>query len=397
MKPICENNFTVPNTELTSCAFCVATPNFVTCGSDGKVHYHEITNKGRRTDFKGGRSARTAVACIHPDDPATPLVDCVFSGDASGHVFRSKLSIRSQRISFTPHSSSVNSIHFTPDQSRFTTSSNDGSAKVWDTGSCKFLSSLRAHKSWVTTSTFSPDANVIITCSLDKHVRLWDVRSTTCSQVFGPLRAGVTRATFHPDGNIIGTALDNGCFSILDTRNQQVIQTYDRAHIGAITSLQFHPAGAFALTTGLDKKVRIWDLLEGQLFYTIEAHKAAVSDGKWNKDGSRFLTCDRAGVVLQWQTHFDKLVETIEIETRADDTVEQRLRKAMDITAPSPRDRVPEPTPMQAEPPSRDFIEASLTRMVNQVEMLVKTATMMDRRTGMLEEKLSQLQTKRKP
>jgi centriolar protein POC1 len=206
------------------------------------------------------------------------------------------------------------------------------------------------------------------------------------------MRAGGTRATFHPDGSLIGSALENGCFSIIDTRNQQIIQTYDRAHAGAITALQFHPAGAFALTTSADKKVRIWDLLEGQLFYTIEAHRAAVSDGRWNHDGSNFLTCDKGGVVLQWQTNFDKLVETIEIETRADDTVERRLRTAMDIAPPSPRSRVPEPTPMQTEEISPDLIEASLTRMLNQIEMLVKTATMMDRRTAMLEEKLSQLQ-----
>jgi centriolar protein POC1 len=207
------------------------------------------------------------------------------------------------------------------------------------------------------------------------------------------MKAGVTRATFHPDGSIIGSALSNGSFTIIDTRNQQVIQAYDRAHTAAVTALQFHPAGGFALTTGADKKVKIWDLLEGQLFYTIEAHKAPVSDGRWNQDGSKFLTCDRGGGVLEWQTNFDKLIETIEMETQADDTADGRLRKAMDITAPSPRTRPPEPTPMQAEPPSKDVIEASLTRMLNQIEMLVKTATMMDKRTGMLEEKLARLQT----
>jgi hypothetical protein len=113
-------------------------------------------------------------------------------------------------------------------------------------------------------------------------------------------------------------------------------------------------------------------LLEGQLFHTIEAPKSPVSDGRWNHDGSNFLTCDRGGVVLHWQTNFDKLVETIEIETRAEDTVERRLRTAMDIAPPSPRSRAPEPTPVQAEPPSPDFIEASLTRMLNQIEMLVR-------------------------
>jgi centriolar protein POC1 len=217
----------------------------VTCGTDGKVHFHQLKSKYRRTDFKGGKNARTAVKC-------TPTSLIVFYGDASGHIFHTDLSIRSARLAFTPHTSSVNSINFTNDGVRFTTSSNDGSAKLWKSSQCKFLSSLGAHKSWIISSTFSPDGNVVVTSSCDTHVRHWDVPTSICSQLFGPLRAGGTRATFHPDGSIIGST-----FSIIDTRDQQIIHMHDRAHSGAITALQVHSADAFALTTSADKKVRI--------------------------------------------------------------------------------------------------------------------------------------------
>jgi WD40 repeat protein len=286
----------------------------------------------------------------------------------------------------------VNSIDFTKDGLRFTTSSNDGSAKLFDCPSCKFLTSFRGHKGWVTSSMFSADGNVIVTSSNDKYVRLWDIRTSKSSQEFGPMRSDVTRAAFHPDGSIIGYALENGSFSVVDTRNQQVIQTYDRVHRGRITSLRFHPTGSFALTTSIDAKVCIWDLIEGQLFFTIAGHKAAIYDGRWSSDGSQFLTCDRSGVVLQWKTNFDKLIETIEVDAQAEDQVEQRLKDAMDIAPPTPRSRAPEPTPAPQVPPSTDQIEAALNRMVNQIDFLVQTATMMDRRTAMLRERLSQLQ-----
>jgi hypothetical protein len=122
------------------------------------------------------------------------------------------------------------------------------------------------------------------------------------------------------------------------------------------------------------------------LFFTIAGHKAPIYDGRWSADGSQFLTCDRSGVVLQWNTNFDKLIETIEI----DDQAEQRLKDAMDIAPPIPRSSQPEPTP--APQVAADHIEAALNRMVNQIDFLVQTATMMDKRTGMLRERLSKLQ-----
>jgi WD40 repeat protein len=211
------------------------------------------------------------------------------------------------------------------------------------------------------------------------------------------LIAPVTRACFHPDGSIIGAALDNGRFSITDTRNQQVIQAYD-AHSGPITSIQIHPTGSFALTTSTDRKICIWDLIEGQLFFRIGAHNASISDGRWNRDGSQFLTCDRNGILLQWQTNFDKLIKNLECEADsgrlAGDQVEKRLREAMDVLPPPPRSRVPEPTDPQTkvEAPPGDVVEAALHRMLNQLDMLSKTMSMMDRRASMLEEKLASLQ-----
>lgn len=387
MDPLCLHSLSVPNTGLTSCDFVHGTENLVSCGTDGKIHVHQMTSKYRRTDFKGGKDPRTCIA-------VTPTTEVIFSGNNAGKMMKTEVSVRSQRVIFTPHSSCVNSLQFSTDGARFTTSSNDGSAKIWDTAGCRFLSSLRAHKSWVTSSAFSNDGNVVVTSSCDKHVKLWDVRTSTSSQDFGPLKTALSRATFHPDGSIIAAALQNGSFSVFDTRNQQVIQTYD-AHSGDITSLQIHPSGAFALTTSLDKKICIWDLIEGQLFYTIGAHTAAVMDGKWNHDGSRFLTCDRSGVILEWQTNFDRLIKSMEVEQRAaGEFARQRLEDAMNV-APAPKLRAPSPTPAEPTPaPPPDVIEGALSRMLNQLDMLGKTMLMMDRRTGMLEEKLAALQSK---
>ncbi|OHT06942.1 POC1 centriolar protein A [Tritrichomonas foetus] len=392
MDPICLNKFEVEKCKFTGCTFCPNSPNLVTCGSDHKVHLHQLSSKYRRTDFKGGKYEMTCVTV----SPTTKNVSdtIILSANKEGRIRVNETSIQKKPNIFTAHQSCVNSIHFTPDSTRFTTSSNDQTAKVWDFPSLKFLSSLRGHTSWVTSSTFSPDGNVIVTSSEDKSVRLWDVRTRNSQQYFGKMSASVTRAVFHPDGSIIGTALKDGTFSIIDTRNHQVIQKYE-AHSAPITSLQFHPTGSFALTTSLDKKICIWDLVEGQLFYTIGSHTSPITDGKWNFDGSRFLTCDSSGVLLQWQTNFDKLIQKIGSTTKS--SPDQILADAMDVAPPPPArsSGPPQPTPMtKIEMPSEDLIEAKLDRILNQIQMLTKTTMMLDKRTSMQEEKLLKIQTK---
>ena len=393
MDPICLNVFEVEKCKFTGCTFCPNSPNLVTCGSDCKVHLHQLNGKYRRTDFrvKRNRSAPMTYVTVSPTT-SNASDSIILSSDINGMIRQNLTSIQKNPIQFRAHSHCVNSIHFTPDSTRFTTSSNDQSAKVWDFPSLRFLSSLTGHKNWVTSSAFSPDGNVIVTSSRDRFVKIWDVRTRNSQQTFGAMNAPASRATFHPDGSVIGCALEDGTFSIIDTRNQQVIQKY-HAHSAPITSLQFHPSGSFALTTSLDTKICIWDLIEGQLFYTIGSHKAPITDGKWNFDGSKFLTCDESGTLLQWQTNFDKLIQ--KLGDNAQSNAEQLLSDAMDV-APPPRIVSPEPTPMEKkerlEVPPSDLIEPALDRMLNQLQMITKTAMMMEKRIEMQEEKLSKLQ-----
>jgi WD40 repeat protein len=132
----------------------------------------------------------------------------------------------------------------------------------------------------VISSTFSPNGKVSVTSSYDKYVRLWNIRTSPSSQILKRMSAEVIPATFHPNGLIIGSALKNGTFSIIETRNQQISQTYKHVHTKAITSLQFHPGAAFALTASADNKICIWNFLEEQLFCTIAAYQAPFSDGR---------------------------------------------------------------------------------------------------------------------
>lgn len=58
--------------------------------------------------------------------------------------------------------------------------------------------------------------------------------------------------------------------------------------------MAWHPSGNFLLTTSLDSTLKIWDVREGQLFYTLHGHEGAVYDCCFSPAGDFFASagCD---------------------------------------------------------------------------------------------------------
>jgi hypothetical protein len=69
-----------------------------------------------------------------------------------------------------------------------------------------------------------------------------------------------------------------------------------KAHSGAVTQLAFHPTGSFLLTSSLDTSLRVWDLREGQLFYTLHGHEGATNAVAFSPAGDYFASAGARGL-----------------------------------------------------------------------------------------------------
>jgi WD40 repeat protein/serine/threonine protein kinase/Flp pilus assembly protein TadD len=101
--------------------------------------------------------------------------------------------------------SSVSSAEFSPDSGRVATSSDDGTARVWDAGTGKPLTPLLQHAGRVLTARFSPHGDCLITFSTGstadttKQVaRVWD--AGTGKPLTPPLKYNHDLLQFDPDG-----------------------------------------------------------------------------------------------------------------------------------------------------------------------------------------------------
>lgn len=393
MDPRCISSYT-DKALISSVAFCTDDTSFVTGGIDKCIRLHQVEKSTREIKYK----CESAVRCV----ALAPNGKCMFGGDENGKIWMKALSVSQQKEdadSFVAHFKAINSIAFSPDGTRYTTASNDGTAKIFEYPTNNFVASFKGHTHWVLSSEFSPDSNVIVTAGEDKTCRIWDVLNKEKPRVFGKFPASVTHATFHPSGTIVGVALADGSFLLIDVRNEKTIQYYPKAHNGPITALRFHPSGSFALTSSTDKTLSIWDLIEGLKFYTIDGFADEVVDCKWSSNGSKFIACTKSGEVKTFSTNFDKLIKTIENTTStAGSAGDSRIDEATGVMNPElkrghPPKKESKPKQEDMTPEERDAkITAALTKMLNQVEILTKSAAMMTERVNMQAKTVERLQ-----
>jgi len=76
-------------------------------------------------------------------------------------------------LDLSGHTSTVNSVAFSPDDRYIATSSGDSAAKVWDANTGKQLLSLTGHTDRVTDVSFSPDGTHLVTAGADGTVRVY--------------------------------------------------------------------------------------------------------------------------------------------------------------------------------------------------------------------------------
>ena len=156
----------------------------------------------------------------------------------------------------------------------------------------------------------------------------------------------VTSLAFHPSGTIFASASSDRSIKLFDIRNHKLIQHYGDAHGalypntessssvgvgGGVNSISFGgDNGEWLISTGMDGLVKvqiffyflkrvvltlisdlkIWDLKEGHLFYTLHGHKdGPTTTAAFSPRGDYFSTGGSDSQVMVWKTNFDALLQ----------------------------------------------------------------------------------------
>ncbi|KAJ3055835.1 POC1 centriolar protein A [Rhizophlyctis rosea] len=218
---------------------------------------------------------------------------------------------------FKAHTSTVRTVQFARDSESLLTASDDKTVKLWSAHRTKFQYTLAGHLNWVRAAKFSPDSRLVVSGSDDKTVKLWDLRSKTCVKTYWDHIGMVTSVAFHPSGTVVASASTDRSIKLFDIRTHKLMQHYGDAHVpsgsgvggGGVNSIGFGGmAGEWLISTGMDGVVKIWDLKEGHLFYTLHGHKQGpTTSAVFSPQGDFFATGGSDAQVMVWKSNFDEI------------------------------------------------------------------------------------------
>lgn len=83
-----------------------------------------------------------------------------------------------------------------------------------------------------------------------------------------------------------------------------LVQHY-AANAGVVNSVCFHPSGNFLLSTCEDSTIRVWDLREGQILYSLQGHEGPTLCAEFSPTGEYFASGSADEHVMLWRTNFD--------------------------------------------------------------------------------------------
>jgi len=199
-------------------------------------------------------------------------------------------------LTFTGHTTSVNSVAFSPDGTKVLTGG-DTTARLWNGATGALIRTFTGHTSVVQSVAFSPDGTKVLTGSWDKTARLWDAATGECIATFVHT-SFVNSVAFSPDGTKVLTASDDYTPRLWNITGGHIC-TFT-GHTGIVQTAVFSPDGTKVLTGSADNTARLWDAATGAHIRTFAGHTARVWCVAFSPDGAMVLTGSNDNTAKLW-------------------------------------------------------------------------------------------------
>jgi WD40 repeat protein len=147
----------------------------------------------------------------------------------------------------------------------------DGTTIVWELSAeaATPVLTLGGHGAAVETVDFSPDGTRLTTSGDDGTVRVWDITSTGGGHEWLTL-PGEGGLAYSPDGERLAVGSEDGKLHVYEAASGRETLAL-QAHEGRVNAIAFDPIGSTLATAGLvDGTARIWDVASGDELATFD-------------------------------------------------------------------------------------------------------------------------------
>ncbi len=206
------------------------------------------------------------------------------------------------------HSSRINHVKFSSSGDMLVTCANDCSVKLWRVtppssrtkNAVTLIRTFTGHTNWVRCACFAGD-DLLYSVGDDGIIKVWNIKTGDAKphREFG---RGYIKDVCHEiclseDGNYLAAAVGS-VVQVWDTRTTSIRWAFDAKD--KVRSIAWHPSGEFIVAGVDDRTVKLYNVAEGRLEFTLRGHTDKVGNVTMGDAGENIVSADDGGQLCIW-------------------------------------------------------------------------------------------------
>ena len=209
------------------------------------------------------------------------------------------------------HTSVVTDVDVTANGQLSISASCDGTLRVWNNRTGRFLRTLEGHERAVSCVSMSPDGRRAVSGSTDQTIRVWDPKSGLCLHTLTGHSGELYDVSVTPDGRRAVSTSHDGTMKVWDVESGACLNTL-RGHNDVVVCACVRADGKVAVSGGGDCALRVWDLEDGTRLRVLRGHSGIVTSVCMTPDCRVTLSGSRDHSIRVWDTESGTCTQTLE-------------------------------------------------------------------------------------
>ncbi len=230
----------------------------------------------------------------------------LLTGDSTGNIiyFDSGLNLKS-KLKAHNDKEAVTDINFSISDTKYITSSDDKTSKIFDLHTGLEEITFTEHGSDVKSCDWNPYKNLVCSGGKDQLLKFWDPRSGEVISTLHPHKNTINRLRFNKNGNWLLSASKDHSLKVTDIRVMKDLQIF-KGHDMEVNTVAWHPnIEELFCSAGADGSIIYWMVGQNKNYIMKNSHDKEIFDLCYNQVGSLLVSGSNDTMMKFWVRKFE--------------------------------------------------------------------------------------------